>query len=320
MPQVAQGGTVRLLATFEDATGALTDPVTPVVDILDPSNTEVVTDDALTRDSLGQYHYDFAAAADAPLGSWTARFSGVINGAEITGEDPFTVLAPGSVGVGEPWLVQLSEVKTALYVDPTDTRKDDLYTSAISAASRAILNYTERDFASPLVTETREFTYDGSGFLDIDDANNITAVAMKVPNSSDVVLDEEVWTAMPAKRDDSPVFTYLLIPNGYPSYPSVAMGFERNLDTFVADHGYSTKPQTVAVTAEWGWPEVPADVKRAAIWTIRDWTSDPKGDSRLQSESIAGYSRSWAQLGGLGMLAIPNAARDLLASYQRLHG
>lgn len=217
-------------------------------------------------------------------------------------------------------LITLDELKTALDVDFTDTRKDDLYSGAITDASQAVLNFTERDFGSGDVTETREFPYDGSGFLDIDDSSEITAVALVVPNAPDVVLDPEVWSAQPAHRDDSPVFTYLLLPEGYNTYPSVAMGFTRNYDSYVADHGYAQIPQTVKVTGTWGWPEVPADVKRAVIWTVRDWAADPKGASALQSESIAGFSRSWAQLGGLGMLAIPNAARDLLVQYQRVHG
>lgn len=217
-------------------------------------------------------------------------------------------------------LLTLAELKTALDVDVTDNRKDALYASAITAASQAIINYTERDFGSPLVVETREFEYDGSGYLDIDDANTVTAVALNVPHADDVVLDADVWRAMPTRRDDSPVFTYLLIPTGYNTYPSVAMGFERNLDQYVADHGYARLPQMVAVTGEWGWPVVPADVQRAAIWTVRDWSANPKANEALQSESIAGYSRTWAQLGGLGMLAIPNSARDILVAYQRQHG
>lgn len=318
MPQVAQGGTVRLLATFEDATGALTDPVGPAVDILDPSNVTVVNDAPLVRDSLGEYHYDFTAAPTAPLGAWIGRFTGVVNGAPITGDEPFTVLPPGSVGVGQPWLVQLSDVKTALNIDPTDTRKDDLYTALIGAASAEIINYTGRDFASPLVTETRSFEYDGCGYLDVDDCTTVTQVALAVPHGDDYIVDPDLWTAMPFPRRDVPVQYYITLPPGNPYGLNVAMGFGQNLDVYAADHGLPVKPQTAKVTATWGWPVVPENVKLAAIWTVRDWGSNPKGGEALTAEAIAGYSRSWGRMAGGGMLALPNAAKDILATYQRL--
>jgi hypothetical protein len=217
-------------------------------------------------------------------------------------------------------LVTLDEVKTALGIDPTDNRQDSSINAAIADASLAIRNYTERNFGTAQVTEERIFEYDGSGYLDIDDADAITAVAIMVPNASDVVLNVDEWTAMPVRRIDSPVFTYIIIPKVYPNTASAEMGFTRNYDTYVREHGNPVLPTLVRVTGTWGWPVVPADVKRATIWTIRDWVSSGQGSDDLQSESIEGYSRSWARsLSALGVLAIPNSARDLLVQYQREH-
>lgn len=318
MAQVAQSGTIRLPATFTDAFGALTDPVDPTVDILNPSNAVVVNDAVLTRDSLGQFYYDFTTAADAPLGAWVARFTGTIDGGTVVGEEAFTVLPPGSVGVGEPWLLQLGEYKTMLGIDVTDTRKDGLFTAAIAAASRAIINFTERDFGSPLLTSTRDFEYDGSGFLDIDDCVDVTSVSLTVPHADDFILDADAWSAMPFRRGDAPVHYYIILPELAHYGVNPAMGFTRNLDIYVAEHGVVRTPQLVNVAATWGWEEVPEDVKQATFWTIRNWTSNPKGDTNLQSESIAGYSRSWINaLSAMSALAIPNQARDILVSYQR---
>lgn len=319
MAQVAQSGTIRLPATFQDSTGVLVDPdVPPTADILNPSNVEVESDLALVHDSLGEYHLDYTVAADAPLGAWTVRFTATINGGVVTGTDPFTVLPPGSVGVGQPWLLQLGEFKTMLGVDPTDDRKDSLYSAAIAAASAAIINFTERDFGSPLVTETRQFEYDGSGFLDIDDCVAVTDVTLRVPHADNLALDADSWQAMPVRRGDAPVHYYIILPEIAHYGVSPQIGFTYNLDTWAAEHGFPRIPQLVNVTATWGWTEVPADVKQAAFWTIRNWTANPKGDTNLQSESIAGYARSWANaFSAMSALAIPNQARDILVNYQR---
>lgn len=215
-------------------------------------------------------------------------------------------------------LVTLDEIKVALDIDPTDTRQDDLLTGAIDAASTAIINYTERDFGSIQVDEERLFEYDGSGYLDIDDATAVSAVALVVPHSDDVVLSADEWTAMPIRRADSPVFYYIIVPTVYPSAASPEIGFVRNLDNYVREHGRPVLPQIAKVTGTWGWPDVPSDVKLATIWTIKDWTSSPDEEENLQAESIAGFSRSWATAIGGGVLAIPNRSRDILAAYQRV--
>ncbi len=94
---VGRGGAIRLDATFQDGTGAAVDPTTPRLDILDALDVEVVTDAVPTRDAEGLYHYDYDVAVDAPLGVWTAHWTGTINGVPITGDDAFEVAAAGDV-------------------------------------------------------------------------------------------------------------------------------------------------------------------------------------------------------------------------------
>lgn len=94
---VGQGGTIRLEARFRAGSGELIDPITPLVDILNPSSVAVVTDAVPTRDSTGLYHYDYTVAGDAPLGGWSAHWTGVINSVPVSGDDSFTVVEAGSV-------------------------------------------------------------------------------------------------------------------------------------------------------------------------------------------------------------------------------
>jgi hypothetical protein len=218
-------------------------------------------------------------------------------------------------------LITLTELKTALAIDLTDTRKDSQYNQMIPWASAAVVNFAERDFGTPSVTEERTYAYDGSGYLDIDDASVVTAVKQVVPFGTDIILDVNSWTALPYLRDDSPVFYYIMLGHTY-YLGSPEMGFTRNLDVYYRDRqGMSGNPSTMKVTGTWGWPVVPDDVKLATIWTITDWTAKGAAGEGLTSEAIEGYSRSWGnkQGGATTLLAIPNRARDLLARYAKIN-
>lgn len=213
-----------------------------------------------------------------------------------------------------PDIVTLTEVRDLLGYDATNTVDDPQITALIPAASLTIQNYTDRDFGSTSVTEARTYQYDGSGYVDIDDASLITAVEFVVPNATNISVPSDLWTALPY---GSPIFNYIQINDVY-SGVNPAMGFERNLDVLYREGRLSAQTTVVSVTATWGWPVVPVDVKLATAWTIKNWMSDA-GSDNLTSEAIEGFSRSWAR-GGAGSvvpLAIPSRARDLLAQYQR---
>jgi hypothetical protein len=216
-------------------------------------------------------------------------------------------------------LIDLPTYKAMIGVAPTDTRYDTQINALLNASSEAVRSYTGRSFelAGALPSE-RTFQYDGSGYLDIDDCVGITNVQVNVPNVTDpLVIPDIGYTAMP--DDDSPVFYYLIL-HGVGSYYgfSPQMGFTRNLDQYPAT---AFKPSTIGVTATWGWTQVPEDVQLATALTIQGFVSSGGNTSEgLTSEAIEGWSRSWGNRGiSAPMLAIPNRARDLLATYQRIY-
>lgn len=210
-------------------------------------------------------------------------------------------------------LLTLPEYKSFTGIDVTDDRDDTRITSLLPAVSRVIRSYTGRSLE--VVTGaaiTRTFQYDGSGFLDIDDCTNVTAVATdaSVPGQTYELLQDE-WTAMP---HSSEVIYYIIVHGGPLGGISREMGFERNLDTMEFIPG---RRPVMNVTAIWGWPAIPEDVKVATAWTLQEWLSKTSGEN-LTAEAIEGYSRAWGGRGGaLTALAIPNRARDILAAYQR---
>lgn len=214
-------------------------------------------------------------------------------------------------------LLTLEEYHALSGIDPTYVLNDTKIAALLPLASQAVRDYAERDFGSPSVVEERIFEYDGSGFLDIDDATNIASVAATFTNSPDITLDPDWWTAKPARRDDSPVFYYLeLFGYGGAFASSPAMGFKNNLDVYASDRGWQPYSTRMKVVATWGWPDVPGSVKMATLWTIQEWMDRPSGEG-LTSEAIEGWSRAWGAKQGGAALAIPGRARDLLAAFSK---
>lgn len=316
MLQIAQGGTGRLYGEYKDSAGALVDPTTPLVDILNPSGGVVVNDAVPVRDSLGQYHYDFTAALSAPLGDdWTARWTGVIAGGTVTGDELFEVVPVGTVTTGDSTrLVSLEKLKRALGVEGSD--HDQRLLEAIEDASSAVADYAGRGFGTDPVTEDRTFFYDGKGFLNIDDASVVNSVRYY---GTSATFPDESWVA----RAELPpnVFTYLELPIQRTD-PTGMMGFERNLDTFLERYGTGGESRVI-VNATWGWTVVPGAVQRAAMFTAAAMLAFPPTagveGGQLASESIADMARSYVINEGLETMrdGIPTRAQGLLEPYRR---
>lgn len=221
---------------------------------------------------------------------------------------------PVSLAVG---LISLERLKDALDIAENNTSQDDKLARAIASASTAIINYTERKFASPVVTETRNYLYDGSGALEIDDATAVTSVIVRYPNATPLTLTGLQWFAEPVERPLG-VYTWLVLPqvDAYGGPVSREMGFTYNLDTY--DGRMVTQPTTVDVAATFGWPLVPEDVQWATELTAVSISREHSSDEA--SEGIEGYNRSWfpPTQGGVRQEAIPQKAKDLLATYVRV--
>src|SRR5688572_26007891 len=106
-------------------------------------------------------------------------------------------------------LLTLTEFKNYAGISLTDTEHDTQINKMLAAASLAIRNFTDRSFETTTVTEERVFEYDGSGFLDIDDAVDVDSVSLAFTIGPDQVLDPTYqWRAMPYGR---PVYYYLML-------------------------------------------------------------------------------------------------------------
>lgn len=307
MPTVGQGGTVTLRVVYQDGAGSLVDPVDPLLDIIDSDSVEVETDLVPTRDSTGHYHYDYTVDGAAPLGSWIAHWTGIINGVSINGDEGFEVVAAGSVGAAGGGLITLEEYKLLTGIPSTDTEDDEKIQQAIDWASAAVRRYTDRDFATSTISEERTYPYEGYTFVETDDFSSVTTVEV-----NGVAITSTAYTIGPPNAvARGEAFYWVELP-GHARSQSPEMGFARNEDVFG-----SVTPSEITIDAVWGWPVVPDDVKQAVAWVVAGFLSDPEP---YQSESIADYSYSKPQTPGAALTAsgLPQRAQALLAPYRRV--
>lgn len=104
MTAVSQGSVITLEANYVDGTGTAVIPTSPTIDIIDPSGMTIVNDAPVVPGvATGHYAYDFPVPTNAPLGQWTARWSGIINGSPVEAIELFTVVLSGFINFGNDY-------------------------------------------------------------------------------------------------------------------------------------------------------------------------------------------------------------------------
>lgn len=208
-------------------------------------------------------------------------------------------------------LITLAELKSAMNIaaGDVDAVRDGRLEIAIRDASAAVRRFADRAFGIPETLGTRQYEWDASGYLDIDDAMAVTTIVFTF-GGFEFPIEPFYWRPEP---QEGPPYTYLTIPHWAGIYDP-EMGFTKNLDVISKDRGWPGLIPTVKVTGSWGWPEVPPDVKRATIYTAADMSEKP---GNYVSESIAGYSYTTSNRTSGSPTAIPSVAQDILAAYVR---
>lgn len=189
---------------------------------------------------------------------------------------------------------------------------------AVDNAIAAVLSYTDRDFDSAAVTESRDYTYRGNGYLEIDDCTAVHSVTSSFP----IVF----WAA----HGDGPaafkVLSWLELPKfDKRALESVGqMGFTSNLDVILQRAGWIAE-WTVTVNADFGYLSVPNDVRQATIWLARyyqDSAAEGSGSGEIQAESVAETARTYVvnappQPASVEDSGIPPRVQALLWPYKR---
>lgn len=189
---------------------------------------------------------------------------------------------------------------------------------AITGASQAVRQYLDRDLTlnTDSVQGARTFRYWGHGTVDIDDCTSVTQVAFTSTPWQPFtrVLDVSEWV-QPIPSRNLPVSDFLELWTNLPFAASPEMGFKWNADRY----GYRPHPIELDITAVWGWPSIPQDIKMATVWVVGEFLA---AISPYTAESIEGYSHSFGS--GRSMSLIPQTAitvraQSLLDPYQRVN-
>ncbi len=201
-------------------------------------------------------------------------------------------------------LCSLADVRASLEIPGSDTSRDSLISTLITAASTAIMNETDREFAPVTASATRRFKVAGLTVnLAPYDLRTVTAVTLNPEGTSPSVLN--VTT------------DYQLQPIGAPSGTYTSIAFSGLLASlFSSQTVFSFGYALVDIAGAWGFATVPTDVNRACVVTVGSW---------LRKDVSALIASGELDMTGGGLapafpstMEIPNAAKQLLAQFYRL--
>lgn len=152
-------------------------------------------------------------------------------------------------------LTTRAAVRTFLQKPAADTNQDALIDTLITAASRAIGNYAQREFV-PTASATRQFLLRGGYTLDLApyDLRTVTTITLDpdLPVAEQTTLTTADYKLRPKPAVDG---TYQQIrlnvtPRDTPGKPS---------------------DREVAISGAWGFAAIPEDVSDACIKTVAIW-------------------------------------------------
>lgn len=155
------------------------------------------------------------------------------------------------MATGDPY-ISGGELAEYLRMDPpAESAGDDLMTLTASSASAWVNSYTHRDFNLADAASARYFDTTDAGLLLVDDIGHDTITV-----ATDTTQDG-TWSTSWATTD-------------FQANPLGAIAAGEPITSLIAVGSYTYPPVSrrqglVRVTAQWGWPAVPAAVKQATL-------------------------------------------------------
>lgn len=187
-----------------------------------------------------RYTYVWEVPPSTPAGGYTAVLDGQDGATPV--EDVLQVYV-----TSDPLYASIDAVKDALKI--TDNSRDELLTSALSAASRHIDRTCGRRFwldaeptARTLNARGRTVEDDDGEHLLVADIGDLDALRVEVGFGSS-------WSD---------------ITDSVEAEPTDALGQQRPVTSLLTDRWPVGRRQRVRITTRWGWPEVPAVVDQAS--------------------------------------------------------
>lgn len=194
-------------------------------------------------------------------------------------------------------LCTVQDVRDFLQKPSIDVSQDAVIGALITAVSKTITSYCEREFAPVVAATARTFElqlFSWPAFLSFApyDLQTLTSVVMD-PDLEAATLSTDEYRLFPVPQKDGVYTSIRLAPLTFPTIGRV-----------------SWATRQVKVTGDWGFPSVPADVKQAAVMTTAIWlrrdVSAFSSTFNLNEDRIERPE------------ALPSAVRALLGSYVRM--
>ena len=258
-----------------------------------PATTATVT---VAEIGSGEYRASFTPSTGGPVTApivWTLHvvynsggvfreFSGVYRVVESSSD-------LGASIVGSSYAT-LAELKARLGTSLSSN--DDALTQCLEAASRAVDGFCGRRFYQDSA-QTRYFTADDSGYLEVDDLVSVTTLAT---DSDGDRTYEDTWASTDydlepynAAAIAHPYTSLMTTPDGDYAFPR---GVRRG----------------VKIVGTWGWPSVPDAITEATLLLA----------SRLAKRQAAPFGVAAGEEGGVGIPSVDPDVRQLVAPYRRL--
>lgn len=248
----------------------------------------------------GTVRYDWQAADVDTAGEYLVWWTVTVGGKTQDVPESLVVFQAHTVGASD--LCTLTDVRVALEIPATDTSRDPLISSLITAASGAIMLECEREFAPVTASATRRFRID-SWVMSLApyDLRTVSSFVLHPESSSPITLTAGTDYNLEPVTSKTGTYTSVQFSAYLASLPSSQTAFS---------FGYAL----CDITGAWGFASVPEDVQRACVITVASWLR--KDVSALVGPELdlgGGIAPAFAPT-----MEIPHAAMALLSPYYRL--
>jgi hypothetical protein len=159
------------------------------------------------------------------------------------------------MALGDPYATR-TELKNRLGVD--DEEDDTKMDSALAAATTGINSFTDRQFNKTTTATARRYRPDSHCRTNVHDFHTMTDLVIATDDSDGGTFGT-IWSA--TDYDLEPLDGVVAGEPGWPWWKIIAVG---------GRWFYRGRRPTVRVTAQWGWPAVPADVHEACLIAAED--------------------------------------------------
>lgn len=272
----------------------------------------------ITEVPAGSSVYAWTGTAPSTIGTYTVVWDAGTTSQVLAVED--LVITQSGVQPSSPSgidLVTLADVRTELELPVADTSRNTLIGVVITAVSRAIITYCQREFRTEAAnaTATRKFRIPvGSYLLDLNpyDLHSTASLAVTIN-----VEDEGGGTEL-EQGTEFYAMPYGAAGNTGGTYTSIQISRDvAQLHSGQDARRFGFTPVTVH-SQHWGFASVPTDVKRAAIMAVAanlDRRLDAFGVSQDLVDTDVGIQPLRA-----ASFALPTSTMALLAPYRRTVG